>query len=279
MDSILTEVEEALSTTSGLSSIFSFDIDIARIIAVILIVVVGLFLIKFLVNFTQKFFERTNVDKTLRKFFLSAMQVALYILLGIIVASSLGFDMTSLVAIFSVVGVAMSLALQGSLSNLAGGVMLLLNKPFSIGDFIEIAGTKGHVHEIGLAYTKLHTLDKKLVYIPNSEVSGQQIINYSAEDLRHLEITFSIGYADDITKAKAIINNVIASCPYAILEPTPLVKVNAHGENSIDILTRTWVKNPNYFELQWYLLEYVKNEFDAQGITIPYPQMDVHINA
>ena len=239
--------------------------------------VVGWLLIKFLLGIIAKFLTRTRIDPLLHTVILSIAKIGLLVLLAISVLDLLGIPTTSIITSLGAVGLAISLAVKDSIASLAGGVVILLLKPFAQGDYVEIDGTGGTVREITMFNTVLNTPDNKRISLPNDSVSKAKIINYSAEPNRRLDLVFTIGYNDDYDKARSLIEKVIRDCPLALQDPAPVVRMSGHGASSIEITTRVWVKNADYFELQFRMYEEVKKAFDANGISIPYNQLDVHL--
>lgn len=241
------------------------------------ILIVGLIIIKFLIGALKKGLKRSKLDPICHKFIISLSKIFLDIIVIIMVCTKLGVPMSSLVTILGAAGLAISLAIQDSLSNLAGGFILLFTKPFQVGDFIQIADVSGTVKHINILQTKLDTVDNKAIYIPNGQVSAAKIINYSREEKRRLDLTFSIGYQDDFLKAQKIILDIINENNKALTDPEPLVRMCEHGANSINIAVKVWVKSDDYWDLNYDLLENVKLAFDQNGINIPYNQLDVYI--
>ena len=239
--------------------------------------IVGWLLIKFLLGIIAKFLTRTKIDPLLHTVILSIAKIGLLVLLAISVLDLLGIPTTSIITSLGAVGLAISLAVKDSIASLAGGVVILLLKPFGLGDYVEIDGTGGTVREITMFNTVLNTPDNKRISLPNDSVSKAKIINYSAEPNRRLDLVFTIGYNDDYSKAKSLIEGVIRDCPLALQDPAPVVRMSGHGASSVEITTRVWVKNAAYFELQFRMYEEVKKAFDANGISIPYNQLDVHL--
>lgn len=248
-----------------------------RVLSAVLIFVIGYYLISLVIKFLKKRVGKSKLDPALHMFILSVVRIGLVVLLAVACADTLNIPIASFITALGAAGLALSLALQDSLANLAGGVFILFTRPFSLGDFVEIGNTSGTVKEIGLVHTVLHTLDNKKIMIPNSDISKSKILNYSAEENRRLDLTFSIGYDNDIDRAKQLILDVVTAHPMALSDPAPLVRVCAHAASSIDIACRVWVENKNYWDLNFDLLEQVKKTFDQNGIHIPYPQVDVHM--
>lgn len=244
----------------------------------VIVLVVGLELIKWFKNWLKTSPKLSKLDSSLRSFLVSFSSILLYVLLVITVAMILGVPVTSFITILASCGVAVGLALQGSLSNFAGGIMILLFKPFKVGDYIEASGESGTVEEITVVYTVLLTPDNKKITIPNGTLTNSVIENYSSEDLRRVDLTFNTGYDCDIEKVKGIINDVISAHPLAIKDPEPFVRLSAHGDSALTYTARVWCKNSDYWDVNFDVIEGVKKAFDENNIDIPYQQIDVHVN-
>ncbi len=240
--------------------------------------VIGFWVIKLINRFASKAMEKGNVDLSLRKFIASLLNIGLKILLLISVAGMLGIATASFVAVIGAAGLAVGLALQGSLANFAGGVLILLLKPFKVGDVIEAQGHVGKVDQIQIFNTILKTPDNKTVILPNAAVSNGNITNYSAEPLRRVDMTFGIGYDDDLLKAKQILQNMVEQDERILKNPAPAVVVSELADSSVNFAVRVWVKAENYWNVFFDFQEKVKLTFDEQGISIPYPQHDVHLH-
>jgi len=240
------------------------------------ILVVGLWIVKFIVSGFNKASVKSNMDSSLQHFLASLLSMALKILVVISVISMLGVETTSFVAVLGAAGLAIGFALQGSLSNFAGGVIILIFKPFKVGDYIDAAGHSGTVNKIEVLATTLKTPDNKTIIIPNGNLSNSSVINFSAEEKRRVDFTFGIGYEDDMKKAKEIIKNIIDSDSRILQDPEPFIAIGNLGESSVDITTRTWVEAVNYWPVYFDITEAVKEAFDKNGISIPFPQLDIH---
>lgn len=249
-----------------------------QLLSCIVITVVGLTIIKILMKLIRKSLKHSKIDVTMHKFLLSMIRIVLMIILIVIVLQTLGVPMTSIIAVISVIGLAVSLAIQNSLSNVAGGMIILFSKPFELGNYVQIDNVEGTVVQISILHTKLNTIDNKAVYIPNGQVSAEKIINFSTEEKRRLELIFSIGYRDDFTLAQTIIKSLIEKNPLALTDPEPLVHMCEHGDSAIKILTRVWVNTDDFLTLKYDLLEEVKMEFDKNHISIPYNQLEVKLH-
>ncbi len=237
----------------------------------------GLWLIKQFVKFIGRIMEARKVDESLRPFFRTIISIVLKVLLLISVMGMIGIEMTSFIALLGAVGLSIGMALSGSLQHFAGGVLLLIYKPFVKEDFIEAQGHKGTVKELRIFNTVLHTLDNKVVFIPNGPLSTGSIVNYSREPQRRIDSVFSISYGSDIKKAKDIITGVIESNPKILKDPLPVIGVKELASSSVVLESRVWVNTADLVELGFYMNEAVKNAFDSNGITMPFPQMDVNL--
>lgn len=249
-----------------------------NIVLAFLIFIVGKFIAGAITNLIKKLMGKAKVDTILVNFIGSIIKSVL--LLFVVVASldQLGVDTTSLIALIGAAGLAIGLALQGSLQNLASGVMLIIFRPFKDGDFVEAGGAMGVVEEIGIFTTKMRTGDNKEIIIPNGSIFGGIITNYSKRETRRVDMVFGIGYDDDIRKAKDIISGVIEADDRILKDPAPLVAVGELGDNSVNFNVRPWVNSADYWNVYFDLNEKIKIAFDDNGISIPYPQMDIHLD-
>ncbi len=248
-----------------------------RLIVGLLILIVGLWIIGMIVRGFKKVMLARNVDATLIPFLVSVVGVTLKILLVISVITYMGISMTSFIAVLGAAGLAVGMALSGTLQNFAGGVILLILRPFKVGDFIETQGYKGSVQEIQVFNTVILTPDNKTVIIPNGGLSTGALINYSTQATRRVDFTFGIGYGDDIDKARNVIMDVISRHEKVLQDPAPFIGVVEHGDSSVNLVTRLWVNASDYWDVYFYMMEFVKKEFDKQGVSIPFPQRDVHL--
>lgn len=250
---------------------------IPKVAGALLALWIGFRVIKILGNYIERLMERNNIEISLRKFLAVLFNILLKVLLIISVISMLGIHTTSFVAILGATGLAVGLAMQGSLANFAGGVLLIINKPFIVGDYIELNGLAGSVDSISIVYTILKTPDNKTIIIPNGVVSNASLTNYSTEKKRRLDLTIGIGYGDDIQKARNVIKELLDADERVFQEPAPVIAINELGDSSVDFTVRMWCSSSDYFALKWYMLENIKIAFDEQGVNIPFPQRDVHL--
>lgn len=242
----------------------------------IFLLIFGLWVIKILVNYIRRFFEKKEYDPTLENFVVSITKWTLKILLFILVITKLGVETTSLVAVIGAAGLAVGLALQGSLSNFAGGVLIIVLKPFKVGDFIEAQGVSGTVKETSLFYTKLTTFGNQLAVIPNGQLTNDNIINYTVEGKRKDAITIGISYDSDIKLAKDILVNLMAEQEKIFEDPAPQVVVTELADSAVNLSLRFWAFNEDFWDCHWYTIEEAKTRLEAAGIGIPFPQRDVH---
>ena len=250
---------------------------IPSLIGAILTLLIGFYIIKLINRLVKKFFDKKDYDVTLEKFIADLINWTLKILLFVLVVTQLGVESASLVAVIGAAGLAIGLALQGSLANFAGGVLILIFKPFKVGDTIEAEGHLGSVSEIQILYTVLNTFDNKRIVIPNGSLSNATLINVSVYDKRRCDMTFGIGYDDDIDKAKKVLQRLFEEDERSLTDPAPRICVGGLGDNSVDLMFRPWVATDDLWPYYWDMQEKVKKAFDEEGISIPYPQRDVHL--
>lgn len=243
----------------------------------LLVWIVGSFVVGKVVKLAGKAMERSRMDASLRPFLVSLIGALLKVMLLLAVASTLGMEVTSFVAILGAAAFAVGMALQGGLSNFAGGVMILTFRPFKVGDMISAEGHTGAVKEIQIFNTILNNMDNETIIIPNGPLSNGSIINYTTLGKRGLVMTFGIGYGDDIDKAKAVIQEVKSNCPYLVDKESSAPAVAGLGDSSVNLGIRLWVEPAEYFNAMFYMNENVKKAFDKNNIGIPYPTMDINV--
>jgi small conductance mechanosensitive channel len=277
----LENVSEVVSTDTLqnlMTTIYDLGVKYGlKIIFAVLTLVIGLWIIKALTKGIVKNMEKRDVDATLRQFLKSLLSMILKVLLIITVISMVGIEMTSFVAILAAAGFAIGMALSGTLQNFAGGVMLIIFKPFKVGDFIDAQGYMGTVKSIQIFNTVLKTPDNKTIIIPNGGLSTGSMTNFSTEPTRRVDFTFGIGYDDDIDKAKKLIAGLVKADSRILSDPEPFIAVSELADSSVNIVTRVWVNSTDYWGVFFDLTENVKKTFDKEGVSIPFPQRDVHI--
>ena len=264
--------------TDFLPTLTSYLVDlIPKLAGAIVTLIIGLIVIRYLGSLISRLMERREVDASLQPFLKSIFKVALTALLIVSVASMVGIRTTSFVAIIGAAGLAVGLALQGSLANFAGGVLLLLLKPFRVGDYVTAQGYSGTVTEIQVFYTTLYTPQNQKIVLPNGGVANGAILNYSAEPTRRLDFPVGISYSEDIDKARSVLKEVFEQDERVLKEPEPEYLVDGLGDNAVMLKVRAWANLGDFWPLYFDVHEKVKKAFDENGITIPFPQRDVHL--
>jgi small conductance mechanosensitive channel len=253
--------------------------SIPSLLFALFIFAAGILISKGILKLFTRFMEKTNTDHTAISFLRSLIKILLYTIVFIITLSILNIPMTSIIAVISAAGLAVGLALQNSLSNLAGGFIILFSKPFKSGDFVETNDVSGTVESISILYTKILTSDNKTIYIPNGKVSESQIINYSEQPIRRVDLEFGISYSDDVEKAKSLIMDLAAAHSLVLKDPEPFARLGVQAEDSLQIIVRLWTETENYWQVKFDFTEMVNNAFAENHITIPFRQLDVHITS
>ena len=225
----------------------------------------------------KKVESNKKIDKTIYRTLSYVAKVGLKVLVVIALIGYVGIDTSAITALIASLGVGVGLAINGTLSNLAGGILILITRPFKDDDYIDACGYSGTVEDIRICHTKLRTTDNKVIYLPNGKLSTSEIVNYSEKDLRRVDLTFSISYSDDFEKAKKVIEEVWNQNELILKDPAPSVRVSAQSASSIDLTAKVWCKNDDYWTVNFDMLEQVKTAFDQNGIQIPFNQLDVHI--
>jgi small conductance mechanosensitive channel len=266
--------EEVIQTVVNLASTWGL-----QVIGAIAVLIIGRFVAGMLRRATRRALERSKVDESLVPFFASAVYYLAITVVVIAVLSLFGVETTSLIAVVGAAGLAIGLAMQGTLSNVASGVMLLIFRPFRLGDYVEVAGTAGSVAEIGLFSTTLNTPDNVRITVPNSAICGETIKNYSANDTRRNDLVIGISYGDDIPKAIEIVRNALSADARVLSEPAAVVAVAELGDSSVNLVVRPWCRKEDYWNLRFDLNRKLKEDLESGGCSIPFPQRDVHIHS
>lgn len=273
--------EVGKSTLESLKEIFEFgfgDFNLGNLVSSIILFVLGYLIIKLICKTVHQVIRKFPVEETLYTFIESTLNILLYFLLILVVANNLGIDVTSFIALLSVAGLAISLAVESSLSNLAGGVIILYTKPFIKGDFIEAGGVSGTVQDIGLVYTKILSPDNKLIQIPNKEIADEKITNYTHQAERRVDLVINASYDSPIEKVKAALLEAMNGNSYVLQDPAgPMTGVLEYGSSSISYVARIWVKKENYWPAYYELMEAVKTSFDKYGCEMTYDHINVHV--
>jgi small conductance mechanosensitive channel len=248
-----------------------------KVVAAVVIIIVGRWVARAVANFIQRIMTKSNTDETLVKFVGSLSYIALLAFVVIAALNQLGIQTASFIAVLGAAGLAIGLALQGSLGNFAAGVLLIIFKPFKVGDFIEGAGVAGTVEEIQIFTTQLKTPDNKTIIVPNAKMTGDNITNYTVKGTRRVDFVFGIGYDDEIDKARKVIEEIIAADSRVLKDPAPMVAVSELADSSVNFVARAWTSADDYWGFYFDTTEKVKKQFDTEGISIPYPQRDIHV--
>ena len=265
-------MEDMITKIWGLLTIYGL-----RVVAAIVVLIVGRWIAKGLTNVLDRLMSKKDIDPTIISFVKSLTYIALLVFVVLAALGQLGIQTTSFIAVIGAAGLAIGLALQGSLSNFAAGFLMIIFRPFKVGDYIEGAGVAGTVEAIQIFTTQLKTPDNKTVIIPNAKMTGDNITNYTMKGTRRVDMVFGIGYGDDIDKAKNILNDLVAQEDRILDDPPVKIAVVELADSSVNFVVRPWVKSDDYWDVYFEFTENVKKRFDAEGVSIPFPQQDVHM--
>ena len=267
-----------MDTTEIINSITQIAADFGlRLLYAVLIIFVGRWVVKLLLKIIKSALEKTTVEETVRIFVANLLSTLLMVIIFIAAINQLGIETTSIIAMLGAAGLAIGLALQGSLANFAAGILIVIFRPYKVGDYIEAGSAAGTVLDIQIFSTVLKTPDNKVVVVPNGTIMDSSIINYSGQETRRVDIIASCGYEDDIDKVKDILQDILNRDERILEEPEPRIAVSELADNSINFIVRPWVNSSDVLSVKYSILEQIKKRFDAEGISIPYPQRDVHI--
>ncbi|MCI8524739.1 MAG: mechanosensitive ion channel family protein [Oscillospiraceae bacterium] len=257
---------------------FFASLTLERLAPALLVLAVGLLAAKALIKLFEKLLARSKIDKTIHGFLRAAFKILLYSIVVLMILGALNVDTSSLIAILSVTSLAVSLAVQGALSNVAGGIMILTTHPFHVGDWVELGGTAGTIDAIGMSYTTLVTADQKKIFVPNSDLSASRIVNYTMAGRRRVDLTFTASYDDAVEAVKAALLKA-AVLPQVHADPPPFVAVSRYGDHAIEYVLRVWTAAADYWDVYYGVTENVKICFDEAGITMTYPHLNVHMES
>ena len=264
------DVTSVAQTIKGMSL---FDVLKFAVLVIVLII-----LVKLLTSLMSRIITRSKIDKSAHSFLLSIVKGVLWFIAITILASSLGVDITSLIAVLSVAGLAVSLALQGALANLAGGLVILTTKPFKVGDYVDIGGNEGFVEEITMTYTKIVSWDRRTFYVPNSTVTGSNVMNYSVDGKRRVDMNFSVAYENNMDDVKAALTEAVNRVEKVQKDQEIFVRLNAYEDHTIQYQVRCWCLGDDYWDVWFGLLEEVKRSFERNNISFSYNHMNVHMD-
>lgn len=273
-------VSEARDSAGTVTELLGLNIKLLtwdRLLAAVISLIVCVIAIRLIMRILRRVTERSRLSEGLKKFVLKLAKIALDFAAILIVAGSLGFDVTALLAVFSLFGLALSLSVQNSLTNLMSGIVILLTKPFLVGEYIESGGVAGTVQEIGLIYTKMTTLDNKDIYVPNSELSASKIVNYTREPNRRVDLVFGAGYEYPTETVIAALREMAAGIPGALTDPAPAVHVENYAASNIEYIVRVWCRHEDYWDVYYAVNEAVPAAFEKAGVSMSYEHMNVHM--
>lgn len=260
-----------------LDRLLNWGIEVGKdILAAIIIYIVGRFIIKQISRLVSKILEKRKLEISVQTFLKSLLNILLNLILAFAIISKLGVETTSFAAILASAGVAIGMALSGNLSNFAGGLIILVFKPFKVGDYIDGQGASGTVKEIQIFHTILATVDNRIIYVPNGGLSSNAITNYSKQDMRRAEWVFGVEYGEDYEKVKAVLERIIAADERILTTPAPFIGLGALSASSVDIKVRVWTKTENYWDVYFDMNKIVYDTFNKEGIGFPFPQLTVH---
>jgi small conductance mechanosensitive channel len=265
-------MEDILSTVWELIAIYGL-----KIISAVVVFVVGRWIAKGFRNLSVRMMRKRDIDPTLVSFAGSFTYIALLVFFILAALAQLGIQTTSFIAVIGAAGLAIGLALQGSLSNFAAGFLMIIFRPFKVGDYIEGAGVQGAVEKIQIFTTQLKTADNKTIIVPNAKLTSDNIINYTSKGTRRVDMVFGISYGDDIDKAKKVMGDILEKEDRILKEPAPVIALSELADSSVNFVVRPWVNAADYWNVRFDITERVKKQFDSEGISIPFPQQDVHL--
>ena len=263
-----------------LSAILNFNlagITVNMVLRAVILLVICLVVVKILMRIVTRILDNSKLERSLHTFIRTGVKVVLLFLTVLMVAKALGIDVTSLIALLSVFGLAVSLAVQNSMSNVAGGIQVLSSQPFVVGDFVEAGGVSGTVADVGIFYTKIRTGDNKMIQVPNSQIANEKIINYTAEEKRRVDLKFTASYDAPVESVKKALEEVVSSHPLVWDNPAPFVRVSNYGDSAIEYSVRGWCATGDYWTVYFDVMEQVKVAFDKANIEMTYPHINVHM--
>lgn len=275
---VLTSTQVPIDTEEVSSLVGTIkNLSLTSVVKIVLLIVVLIVLVKLLIKLSERFLERSRIDKSLHGFLRTSIRIVLYFLAATIVAGSLHVDVTSLIAVLSVAGLAVSLALQGALSNLASGLVILTTRPLQVGDYVSVGDCEGFVEEISMTYTKLAAYDRRKIFIPNSTVTSSNVVNYTLEGRRRVELTVTASYGSDMDTVKRALQEAVDAVPGFYDDPPVFIHVTAYQESAVAYTVRAWCSNEDYWDNYYGLLEEIKRSFDRNGVEMTYPHLNVHM--
>ena len=270
-------MERLQELLSGLTGGIHLDLSLNSVLRVVLLLLIGMVLSRVLTGVVDRMLQRAKGMASLRVYILSAVRFGLWFLIALMVAESVGIPTASVIALLSVAGLAVSLALQNTLSNVAGGITLLVTHPFQVGDYVEADGVSGTVAAVDLSYTTFTTVDNKMIYVPNSQLSAAKIVNYTTQPRRRVDLNFTASYDAPTQTVKAAIREVVDAIPQIIRDPEPVIWLSAYQSSSIQYVVRAWTANDDYWDVYYALQEGVRESFARYGVEMTYDHLNVHL--
>lgn len=260
-----------------LDRLLNYGIELGKsLLAALVIYIIGRFIIKYIMRFVTSVMVKRKMEISVQTFLRSLLKIVLNLILAFAIISKLGVETTSFAALLASAGVAIGMALSGNLSNFAGGLIILVFKPFKVGDYIEAIGESGTVKEIQIFHTLIATVDNKMIYIPNGSLSSNAVTNYNKQETRRLEWVFGVEYGEDVQKVRAVLQRIIDADPRILTTPAPMIVLKTLNASSVDIMVRVWTKNEDYWNVMFEVNELVYDTFNKEGIGFPFPQLTVH---
>lgn len=272
---LMPDIQETIDTVGEVLD--KADLSLGKAFYALVIIGIGIVITRLMLMLIDRILRRSHLDESIKRIFRTVSKYLMWFVLTIIVLAYLNVEVTSLVALLSVAALAISLALQNLLSNVAGGLQILSTKPYAIGDYIEVGGVAGTVVETGLFYTRLRTFDSKRVQVPNSQITEEKIINYTAEPTRRVDIKFHVLYSEPMEKVKGAVTRVLEEHPGILSDPVPTVRVSGFGERSVEYFIRAWCPNASYWDVYFDVLEGTKAALEREGIEMAYNRLNVHM--
>ncbi|MBM6733908.1 mechanosensitive ion channel [Mediterranea massiliensis] len=273
----LLSAASVINVENLLDRLLTYGIELGKsLLAALVIYIVGRFIIKYIMRFVTSVMVKRKMEISVQTFLRSLLKIVLNLILAFAIISKLGVETTSFAALLASAGVAIGMALSGNLSNFAGGLIILVFKPFKVGDYIEAIGESGTVKEIQIFHTLIATVDNKMIYIPNGSLSSNAVTNYNKQETRRLEWVFGVEYGEDVQKVRAVLQRIIDADPRILTTPAPMIVLKTLNASSVDIMVRAWTKTENYWDVLFEVNELVYDTFNKEGIGFPFPQLTVH---
>ncbi|HJD94192.1 MAG TPA: mechanosensitive ion channel [Bacteroides togonis] len=273
----LLSAASVINVENLLDRLLNYGIELGKsLLAALVIYIVGRFIIKYILRFITSLMVKRKVEVSVQTFLRSLLKIVLNLILAFAIISKLGVETTSFAALLASAGVAIGMALSGNLSNFAGGLIILVFKPFKVGDYIDAPGGSGTVKEIQIFHTLIATTDNRMIYIPNGSLSSNAVTNYNKQETRRLEWVFGVEYGEDVQKVRAVLQRIVDADPRILTTPAPMIVLKTLNASSVDVMVRVWTKTEDYWDVMFEVNELVYDTFNKEGIGFPFPQLTVH---